>query len=229
MNILNRVKRKLNLLYRMHICRERFLLEASRWVKDKGDSTLRLDYPLSPDSVVLDLGGYQGDFADEIYKKYKCKIYLFEPVPSFYESCVERFKNNSDVVCLNYGLAAESAHWEIALSDNASSFSSHIARAEVSLVEVRETITAIKGLGVERIDLLKINIEGGEFDILPMIIDSGLIENIDNLQIQFHNFIKDADKKRDAIRTALGRTHEEVWSYEFVWENWRLKRQDNAG
>ena len=32
--------------------------DVDRWFGDNGDHTLRLDYPLNEDSVVLDLGGY---------------------------------------------------------------------------------------------------------------------------------------------------------------------------
>ncbi|MBZ9664918.1 FkbM family methyltransferase [Pseudomonas sp. LMG 31766] len=224
MNFLDKVKRKIIFIYRKNICRDPFLLEASRWFRDEGDSTLRLDYPLSANSVVLDLGGYLGDFADDINKKYKCKVYVFEPVSSFYNSCVERFKGNSDIICMNYGLATENARWEIALSDNASSFTQRAKNADVTMVEVRDIVESVRELNVERVDLLKINIEGGEFDILPRIIESGLINSIDNLQIQFHNFVDDADRKRKNIRDALCVTHEEIWNYEFVWESWRLKR-----
>src|SRR5262245_42140527 len=50
-----------------------------------GDMTLRMTYDLSPDSVVLDLGGYHGAWAVEIMARYCCHIHIFEPCPQFME------------------------------------------------------------------------------------------------------------------------------------------------
>ena len=77
MNLLSRIQTKLEFLYRRYILREPFLLEAARWFRDKGDETLRLDYPLTQESIVFDLGGYHGDFAAAVYERYGCKVYLF--------------------------------------------------------------------------------------------------------------------------------------------------------
>jgi len=38
--------------------------EVQRWFSDGGDYELRLDYNLDDESVVFDLGGYQGWFAE---------------------------------------------------------------------------------------------------------------------------------------------------------------------
>ena len=72
------IKRKIRHFYRLHILKDEFTVEIARWFKDKGDKTLRLNYPaLNKDSIVFDLGGYFGDYAYEINKKYGCKVYLF--------------------------------------------------------------------------------------------------------------------------------------------------------
>ena len=57
-------------------------------------------------------------------------------------------------------------------------------------------------------------------------IDTNLIENknisnINNLQIQFHNFIDDAENLRAKIRNDLSQTHQLTYDYFFVWENWK--------
>ncbi len=46
---------------------QRPLSEIGKWRKANGDGTLRLNYPLTPDSVVFDLGGYVGDWAQQIH------------------------------------------------------------------------------------------------------------------------------------------------------------------
>jgi FkbM family methyltransferase len=220
MSFLSKIQNKLAILYRRYVLREPFLLEAARWFKNKGDKTLRLDYPLTQDSIVFDLGGYHGDFASAIFERYGCKVYIFEPVQEFYQICINRFQNNPKIVCLNYGLSSTNGWLDIGLAENASSFASPHATGELQRVQIRSIVECINELEIDNIDLMKINIEGGEFDVLPAIIESGDIRKVQFLQVQFHNFIDDAANRRIVIRKKLTRTHAEMWSYEFVWESW---------
>lgn len=226
MSYFSKIKNKLTFLYRRHVLREPFLLQVSRWFEDKGDETLRLDYPLTPESIVFDVGGYNGDFAAELSKRFGCKVYIFEPVPEFYQRCVNRFENNKKITCFNYGLSSANGFLDIGLAENASSFSSPHATGETQKVQIRSIVECIKELNINKIDLMKINIEGGEFDVLPAIIKSGDIAKIHYLQVQFHNFVNNASALRADIRNQLAYTHTEMWNYEFVWESW--KQNDNA-
>ncbi|SDS34752.1 methyltransferase, FkbM family [Pseudomonas asplenii] len=225
MSFLKKVVARLILLYKVHIKKDSFLLEAKRWFRDEGDKTLRLNYPLDENSVVFDLGGYQGDFAADIYEKYNCNIYIFEPVKAFYDKCVLRFSDIPKVKCFNYGLSSSDGWLDISLAENASSFSSPLAKGNTERVEVRSIAPCIKALDVDKINLIKINIEGGEYDVLPALIASGDISKIENIQVQFHNFVAGAESKRETLREALEETHDETWCYEFVWENWKKKNK----
>jgi FkbM family methyltransferase len=223
MNLFSRIKKKLTFLYRIYILRDFFILEATRWFGDNGDETLRLNYPLSKDSIVFDLGGYHGDFAAAIHKQYECKVYIFEPVQEFYSKCVARFKGNNKIVCLNYGLSVSDGWLDIGLADNGSSFDSPHAQGAVERAQIRSIVDCIRELGIAKIDLMKINIEGGEFDVLPSIIESGDINKVQYLQVQFHNFVDHAEERRNVIRNELQQTHTEMWNYDFIWESWKLK------
>lgn len=226
MTLFKKIKIKLDVLYRRHIKREPFLLEMDRWFRDKGDETFRLEYPLTAKSVVFDLGGYHGDFAAAIHQKYGSKVYVFEPVPEFYKKCVTRFQGNPQIICLNYGLSSSDGLLDIGMAENASSFASPHAKGSVQRVRVRSIVECIRELGIEKIDLIKINIEGGEFDVIPAIIESGDINKVSYLQIQFHNFVDQAVLRREQIREGLAKTHMEMWNYEFVWESWSLRGLD---
>ena len=67
---------------------------------------------------------------------------------------------------------------------------------------------------------MKINIEGGEFEVIPELIKTNLISRVDNLQVQFHEFIDNSKYKRDEIQKKLRKTHRLTYNYYFVWENW---------
>jgi len=210
MNLLSKVITKLKILFRCYVLRDLFLLEIARWFKDKGDETLRLDYPLATDSIVFDLGGYHGDFAEAVSTRYGCKVYIFEPVPEFHQKCIERFQDNSRIFCFNFGLSSADGLQDIGLAENSSSFASPYAQGAKLQVRVRSIVEFIRELGLTRIDLMKINIEGGEFDVLPAILKSGDREKVQHLQIQFHNFVNHAAERRVAIRAALVNTHTEM-------------------
>lgn len=211
---------KIARLFKREVLRDPFLLEVKRWFKNDGDNTLRLDYPLDENSVVWDLGGYQGDFAAEINQRYRCHVYVFEPMPEFYEKCVARFVGNNKIHCLKFGLSNKAGWFDISNSDDASSFVRGNSASGGHQAELRTVIDMFDSLNVDHVDLLKINIEGGEYDVLPALIDTGLIKRVRFIQVQFHDFIPGAREKRDAIRTALGDTHVEMWNYPFVWESW---------
>ena len=58
---------------------------------------------------------------------------------------------------------------------------------------------------------------------MEFIIQSDIIHSIVDIQVQFHDFIPNAQERRRAIQEALSATHELTYQYEFVWENWRKK------
>jgi len=70
------------------------------WFADKGDETLRLDYDLDENSTVFDIGGYKGEFARDIFCKYNCNIYIFEPLKDFFEISKKRFINNKKYITI---------------------------------------------------------------------------------------------------------------------------------
>ena len=215
-----KIDNKVSYFYKLYILRDPFLWAVRGWFADRGDQTLRLNYKLDKSSVVFDVGGYLGDYAEAIFQKFGCRVYLFEPVPNFYDECVKRFSGNPSIICLNYGLSSRSGWFEINLNNNESSFEKIGAGVTTQQAEVRSISEVVTELGIEKIDLIKINIEGGEFDLLPAIVDSGLVERIKYIQVQFHNFVPSAADARFCIRNSLEKTHREMWNYEFVWESW---------
>jgi hypothetical protein len=76
---------------------------------------------------------------------------------------------------------------------------------------------------IETVDLLKLNIEGAEYDVLDRIIELNLLPHIKNIQIQFHRFVPDCERRRNVIRNYLSKTHTCVWNYDWIWEGWKLK------
>jgi FkbM family methyltransferase len=192
-----------------------------QWFRDKGDSTLRLNYPLTEDSVVFEVGGYKGDWSVQIATRYNPYIYIFEPVPQFYSMIVERFKHNPKIKVFDYGLFDTTKTDTLVLDNDGSSlYGSGADRIEISLMDVHEFL---KKYHVQKIDLININVEGAEYPLLKRMIDKQIVQKCRDIQVQFHTLYPNAVKLRDQIRSSLRNTHSLTYDYAFVWENWRRK------
>lgn len=220
---LKKIKKKVRTSYLVYIKKDDFSIQVKKWFSDNGDVTLRLEYPqLNENSVVFDLGGYLGDFAYQINKKYGCTVYIFEPHPEFSKKCVQRFSENPKVKTLCYGISEKDGFFDLVDEKNSSSFhkSSGGHKAPIRC-QVKEFRSVVSELGITNIDLMKINIEGGEYPLMQHIIDFGIVDLVDEYQIQFHNFIGNSRLKRNKIIEGLQHSHRQTWCYEFVWENWK--------
>lgn len=191
------------------------------WFKHNGDKTLRLNYDLKETSVVFDLGGYEGQWSSDIFSKYCCNIYLFEPHKEYANKIKERFEKNSKIKVFEFGLSNKDETLELNISADGSSLFK--TTTEKVKIELKDAVAFFNKLKLDFIDLIKINIEGGEYDFLEAIVNSTHIKSIKNIQVQFHDFVPDAKVRMNAIQEKLSLTHSLTYQYEFVWENWLLK------
>lgn len=213
--ILYKIKAKLN------IKNKKVDLQSERvipWFKTNGDKTLRLDYDLNPSSLVIDVGGYEGQWASDIFAKYCCNTIIFEPVKEFYEKIKERFSKNEKVAVYDVGLSNKSEETKISLLDDSSSLFKNNSRSES--VKTVNSSDFLKEKNINNIDLMKINIEGGEYELLENLISNGFIKKVKNIQVQFHDFVPNAKERMIKIQKELEKTHHLTYQYEFVWENW---------
>jgi len=200
--------------------------EVRRWKQDKGDQTMRLDYNLNKNSIVFDIGGYVGDWASDIFTKYACNIHIFEPIPDFYNKTKERFPNNEKIIINRVGLGDQNKTIKMSNNYDSSSIFKKNLRNKID-VRIINIIDYIQNKKINKIDLMKINIEGGEYDILKHLIETGYIKNVNNIQVQFHDFVPNSKNRTHLIQKDLEITHKLTYQYDFVWENWQLKNDNN--
>ncbi|MDA1231433.1 MAG: FkbM family methyltransferase [Planctomycetota bacterium] len=192
-----------------------------RWKTDKGDQTLRLDYNLNAGSVVLDLGGYCGEWADNIHARYGCKVHVFEPVASFADGIANRFCNNDAIEVHRFGLGGSTRSESIGLSADGSSVFQLNGQTEA--IQIVDVVAWIQQQAASQFGLMKINIEGGEYEVLERLLDAGLISRIEDIQVQFHNIAPDSETRMNSILQRLEGSHLPTYRYPFVWENWRRR------
>ena len=234
MNIVSKIiKYSGNLLYKIadrieprkvSVVNSKESLQAMRvkpWFRDNGDTTHRLNYDLNEDSIVFDLGGYEGEWAGDIFCMYGCTVYIFEPYETYFENIKSKFLHNKKISVFQFGLSKNSQTSKLAIANNSSSiFIESENSVDIKLVSANEFFNQHP---IDIIHLMKINIEGGEYDLLEHLIETGDIKKIKNIQVQFHDFVPDAERRMKAIQGNIKKTHELTYQYEFVWENWKLK------
>ena len=193
----------------------------TKWYRENGEDSLRFNYPLTSESTVFDIGGYRGYFVRGIVARYDPHVYVFEPVQEFFEQLVKEFGANPKVEICDYGLSNVDSISRMVLADEGSTI--YMTGEMQTTVRLRDIQTVVQELGINRIDLIKINIEGGEYKLLRRMLETGFVSICQDIQVQFHRFYPNSQKIRSEIRSALQETHFITYDYPFVWENWRKK------
>jgi FkbM family methyltransferase len=191
------------------------------WFNADGDKTLRLNYELESESLVFDLGGYEGQWSSDIFSKYGCCIHIFEPVEAYAKKIKQRFVRNNKIIVHEFGLSNATKESEIFIDNDSSSILKAAAVTEtINLVKSKDFI---RFNNITNIDLMKINIEGAEYDLLDHLMESGIVNIIDNIQIQFHDMAPNAVDRMARIQNDLSKTHFLTYQFVFVWENWQRR------
>lgn len=191
------------------------------WFEAEGDLTYRLDYDtLDSSSIIVDLGGYKGQWASDIFARYQLSVFVFEPVYSYFNFIINRFKKNSKITIKQFALGDKNSSAEIFLNADGSSIIRKLGQAET--IQFKKFDEMMLELGIEKIDLLKINIEGGEYELLDYLLEIGWAKKITNIQVQFHDFFPNAEVRMKKIQDGLKESHSLTYQYKFVWENWKL-------
>ncbi len=197
-------------------------LRCREWFRQKGEEQYRLDYPLTRESVVFDVGGYRGEWAEKIWERFGCQIFIFEPVLEFYELIKKKFEGNPKVRAFPFGLGDREDTLRFSLDlDRTSSLGGAATTSMEVEAHIRPFLTVVQELGLDEIHLLKMNIEGGEYPLLKHLIGGHWASRVHDFQIQFHDFFPEAATEVAALRQELWKTHYPTFQFDFVWENWR--------
>ena len=145
---------------------------------------------LRSDSVVLSFGvGNDISFDLELIRRYGLQVHGFDPSPGVKDWIAKQILP-PEYIFHAYGLgmsdgsvrffAPEENHGMYSLSAS----HKYVGTREIEL-QVRTLKTIVDSLGLIKIDVLKIDIEGAEYDLIPWIVDFQV--PIDQLLIEFHH------------------------------------------
>lgn len=185
------------------------------WRGERGH-TLLYDYMDVPEGgTVFDFGGGKGEWADIVLDQQPdCTIHLFEPHPRKAANLRDKYRADDRVKVYDYTLG--SAEGKLPLPE-----------ASVSGVEATVDVVAVKRyfdtFDIPQIDLVKFDIGGAEYDLLPALMRARIMPRIRRMQIKFHLKGESQIGDREDIRATLQHSHHCPWCYPFIWEEWRLR------
>jgi FkbM family methyltransferase len=176
---------------------------------------------LDETAVVVDIGAYTGEMVTTVRELYGCRVHAFEPSPSSVDTLRSTFADDDRVTVHPYGLGAADAVLGLELGGPGSSLHGTPDGGGPTVeVDVRDAVTVFRELDLDRIDLLKVNIEGAEYDLLDRLIAAGVLDRVRYVVVQFHEWHPGAHRRRRRIRRALHRSHDLVWDFPWIWEMW---------
>lgn len=175
----------------------------------------RYDYPrLTPQSIVIDCGAHKGQWASAIAERYGCTVHAYEPVPVF-SLTIDRHPKHGRVIVHSFAVGGEARMERIHVQgDSSGMFATAPDSVEIPVMPIRAVLADFTD-----VDLIKLNVEGMEFEILEDVIRRELARKLRNIQVQFHTCAPAFDSRYGAIREALLKTHHLTFDAPWCWQN----------
>jgi FkbM family methyltransferase len=157
-------------------------------------STIRIcDHTFLPrlinsQSVIVDLGAFDGDFAEAMINRFQCLVVSAEPVRALFDRLRPHSLHRAFPVAV--GGKNQPIQINVYASRCASVFGA-AAADERFTTQPSEMVTLFefcRRAAVDRIDLLKIDIEGAEIELFDNSSDQDLL-SATQITVEFHDFI----------------------------------------
>ncbi|NUJ97701.1 FkbM family methyltransferase [Candidatus Gracilibacteria bacterium] len=166
-----------------------------------------LDSFFSESKIIVDVGGHKGFFSLYAFSKgFSGKIYFFEPIEENFKEAQKNLENfKSHIYFYNKGISNKDYIGEMYYNSEKtmqSSVFNHSFLCNSGEKREREFIN-ISNFFEEKnfskfVDILKIDIEGYEFELLENI-DERFLKKVQILVIEYHEIFDDENKKKEKI------------------------------
>lgn len=177
------------------------LTEKVVWLGNQGAGFFVCPNLIQPNAIVYSFGiGEDISFDKALIDLFQCKVYGFDPTPK----SIEFIKNNpiEGFEFSPVGLSDHDGELTFYLPDNPQYVSCTTfnrwgydeSAIKPIQVPVKQFTSITQELGHQHIDILKIDIEGSEYDVIDGILSSGV--SIDQILVEFHHRFKEISPKQ---------------------------------
>ena len=188
-----------------------------------GQAMLLRGMELGADDIALDVGGYVGDWAAEMLCRFGCRVIVLEPMAPALLALNARFGQNQRITIIEAGLAGSDKPLAMSVAaDSSSAFRTGQAQ-QTTTVPMKGVAALFKELSPSTIGCMKLNIEGGEYEVLETMLAEDLLRTTRYLLIQFHEIDANSRERHRLIQEGLSAQFVKEFDYPFAWERWKRK------
>lgn len=163
------------------------------------------------DLIAIDCGAHAGLITD-LFLHFGLKVHSFEPNAYLYAILADKYHNNSRVILNKVAVSDRNGNTKFLFHDAISqgncitldNLQVEVTQEydEVEVIDLVDYIT--QNILPQRIFMLKLDVEGAEFDIMDKIIDTRLYEKIDYIACETHErYFKDGKAKIQNLRAKI--------------------------
>jgi len=149
---------------------------------------------LSEKSTVVDLGANLGRFSCALAERFDCSCVALEPAPEN----AARIPIHPRMLVVQGAIAPQSGFGEFQLAEDCTANrltlpgNGNAASITVALLDYPFLLHVA---GIQRVDLLKVDVEGAEWDFFDSLTDANLL-SIGQITVEFHDFIEELGESR---------------------------------
>ncbi len=165
---------------------------------------------LNGQSIIYSFGiGKDLSFDNKILKKHHCKVFAFDPTPNSIE-WVNRQKKNENMHIYPIGLSNTDGYTDFNIPSKKKRISGSLLPLkgedyDVIKVQMNTLNSIMKKLNHEKIDLLKMDIEGAEYDTIPQILECKIYPK--HFIVEFHDRMLGTSSKNSKDLVELMKLH----------------------
>jgi len=179
-------------------------------------------FPVEKGDVVMDVGASAGPFSYSILEKQPKEVYCIEPHPELFKTLKKNLGSNA--YCHNVAITNKNGPFISTCLFDATSTQMQMESSQAVMVEGMKFDTFLGLRGIDHIDFLKCDCEGGEYDIFNDDNRTWILKNVRKVAGEWHLHTPELKQKfrrfRDTYLKAVKNI--EVFSIDEVDIKWDL-------